>query len=70
MLLSALHQPIEPTRDTKPTWVERMLGVGLLPEGSGAPLVSTQPGDRIDSGDFVKRLSPETQRVLREFKPL
>lgn len=66
MSLSTLHQPAEPMQDATHTWVERMLWVEVCPDESRTSLPPTKPEGCVDAGDFVRRLSPEVQRILNE----
>jgi hypothetical protein len=70
MSLGTRHQSIEFIGDAKLAVVVRMLGAEVLQDGPRASLLPTRPEDRVDVCDFVKRLSPETQRILSEFKQL
>jgi len=69
MSLSTLHQPAEAMRDTPHTWVERMPWVEVPADGSGTPFLPTRPEDCVDTRDFVRRLSPDVQRILSEHPP-
>lgn len=66
MSLSTLHPPAEAMRYTPHTWVERMPWVEVFPDGLGTPLLPARPEDCVDTCDFVRRLSPEVQRILSE----
>jgi len=66
MSLSTLHQPAEAMQEATHTWVERMPWVEVFPDGSRASLPPAKPEDCVDACDFVRRLSPEVQRILNE----
>jgi len=66
MSLGTLHQPAKAMEDATHTWVERMPWVEVFPDGSRTSLSSTKFEICVDSCDFVRRLSPEVQRILSE----
>lgn len=63
---SDLHQATEAIGDAKSTWMQRMLGAEVFPGGARALSLPVSPEARANACDFVKRLSPETQRILNE----